>query len=205
MGSGFHFWHFHWNASQSSLPSDHTPPQRDLTTVFKVTVRPVQPSWPSCSYQSMPNAQGSWFSNTCNTLRKSKPTYVLGKVALFPPFLPLQCNSLNLFTSGTTQRNKPLDKKKLSTQIVNNSLKRSLELNLPICQYWARGMVLDIHEEKYHLLNHLRIFNSSKSNVEISMKMLSSRIAILEFHSDQNLQGRSRMYEKCFPEPNTPH
>lgn len=35
--------------------------------------------------------------------------------------------------------------------------------------------------------------------------MLSPLIAILEFHSDQNPQGRSRVYEKCFPEPNTPH
>lgn len=33
-------------------------------------------------------------------VRKSKPTYVLGKVALFPPFLPIQCSSLNLSPLG---------------------------------------------------------------------------------------------------------
>lgn len=158
----------HWNASQSIFP----------VTTCHTRETPLCSKWQSLEPRSMAilllpcHAQGAWLSNTDRNLRKSKPIWVLGKVALFPLVLSVQCSNLNPLTSRTSQRIKPLQRTWLSTPSVNNSLERSVELKLPsISKCWMRGRVLDMCVEKQYLFNLFRIFISSKNNVEISMKI----------------------------------
>lgn len=124
---------------------------------------------------------------------KKVQTYVsFRKGTLFPPVLSLQCSCHNLLTSGTTQRVKPLPEIWISTQRVNNSLERSLELHLPIYPYWKTNRVLGVYVKEHHLWNLLRICQQQDWCWNWYENILSSLIAILEFCSDQHLQRRGR-------------